>query len=167
MTTLPIITAIVVALITSLIGPIVFEWVKLKFLNRKKIDTLIESIDIDEKIDHQLEILMEELIVFEETKTLTKCIYNKIDLVLVNLVPFINYPFNVGSIFILKNEIKHLIKYILVNNKKDYKKISNCSYCKRGADLVSIFCHQNSLDRSLANIHRVFLLLPNFFADDR
>ncbi len=68
-------------------------------------------------------IIIEELTVFEETKTLTKCIYNKIDLVLVNLVPFINYPFNIGSIFVLKNEIKHLIKYILVNNKKDYKNI--------------------------------------------
>jgi len=61
MGTLPIITAVVVALITSLIGPTILEWIKLRFLNRKKIDTLIESIDVDEKIDHQLEILMEEL----------------------------------------------------------------------------------------------------------
>jgi hypothetical protein len=68
-------------------------------------------------------IIIEELDIFEENKDLTKCIYNKIDLVLINIVPFINYPFNIGSVFILKNEIKYLIKYILVNNKKDYKNI--------------------------------------------
>lgn len=52
---------IMTALITAILGPILVEYVKLKFLSRKKVDTLIEAIDIDEKIDHQLEILMEEL----------------------------------------------------------------------------------------------------------
>ena len=52
-----------------------------------------------------------------------KCIYNKFDIILSNLVPFINYPFNMSSIFLIKNEIKHLIKNIIKTNKKDYKNI--------------------------------------------
>jgi hypothetical protein len=53
---------ILIALITAIIGPIVVEWAKTKFSNKKpKKDTLGESIDTDEKIDRQLEILMEEL----------------------------------------------------------------------------------------------------------
>ena len=68
-------------------------------------------------------ILIEELDEFERYKNLTKCCYNKIDIILSNLVPFINYPFNIASIFILKNEIKCLIKNILKNNKKEFKNI--------------------------------------------
>ena len=53
---------ILIALITAIIGPIVVEWAKTKFLNRKsKIDVLGESITTDEKVDQQLEILLEEL----------------------------------------------------------------------------------------------------------
>jgi len=53
---------ILIALITAIIGPIVVEWVKTKFSNKNlNIDTLGESIIIDEKIDQQLEILLEEL----------------------------------------------------------------------------------------------------------
>ena len=49
------------ALITSLIGPTIMEWIKLKFFHKKYKDTLGEAINVDEKIDQQLEILMEEL----------------------------------------------------------------------------------------------------------
>jgi len=53
---------ILIALITAIIGPIIVEWAKTKFFNKKsKADALGESIDTDEKIDRQLEILMEEL----------------------------------------------------------------------------------------------------------
>jgi hypothetical protein len=53
---------ILIALITAIIGPIIVEWAKTKFFNKKSnADALGESIDTDEKIDHQLEILMEEL----------------------------------------------------------------------------------------------------------
>ncbi len=67
-------------------------------------------------------ILIEELDNYEEYKQV-RCIHNKIDIVLSNLVPFINYPYNMASIFLLKNEIKYLINNILNNNKKDFKNI--------------------------------------------
>ena len=59
---LPIIVTIVTALITSIIGPTVFEWIKLKFLQKKSNEDLLgESIKKDEQIDLQIEQLMEEL----------------------------------------------------------------------------------------------------------
>ncbi len=64
-----------------------------------------------------INIIIEELNEFELNKTINKCIYNKIDILLSNLIPFINYPFNMASIFLLKNEIKYLIKNILKTNK--------------------------------------------------
>jgi hypothetical protein len=68
------------------------------------------------------QIINEELIEFENNKHM-KCIYNKIDIILSNMVPFINYPYNIASIFIVKNEIKYLMKNILRYNKKDFKNI--------------------------------------------
>jgi len=52
---------VLIALITSLISPLIVEWIKLKFIHKKSVDVLGESIDNDEKIDRQLEILLEEL----------------------------------------------------------------------------------------------------------
>jgi len=77
----------------------------------------------DESYVHYMNILVEELDTFDANKDIIKCIYNKIDIVLSNLVPFINYPFNIASIFILKNEIKYIIKNILKKNKKEFKNI--------------------------------------------
>jgi hypothetical protein len=68
-------------------------------------------------------ILDEDLTEFDIYKNINKCIYTKLDLLLSNLVPFINYPFNIASIFVLKNEIKIMMKNILKNNKKDFKNI--------------------------------------------
>jgi hypothetical protein len=69
-------------------------------------------------------IIKEELESYEiEHKKGIICIYNKIDLILSNIVPFINYPYNISSIFILKHEIKVLMKNILIQNKKDFKNI--------------------------------------------
>ena len=68
-------------------------------------------------------IIEEELIEYDMYKSINRCIYTKLDLLLSNLVPFINYPFNVASIFILKNEIKIMMKNILKNNKKEFKNI--------------------------------------------
>lgn len=67
-------------------------------------------------------------IVEEELESFTqnlhkKCTYQKIDLVLINLVPFINYPFNISSDFILKNELKYVIKNLINKNKNNYKKL--------------------------------------------
>jgi len=53
------ILTIAIALITSVFGPILVEWAKNKFSSNK--DILGESINTDEKIDKQLEILQEEL----------------------------------------------------------------------------------------------------------
>lgn len=56
------ILVITTAFITAIFGPIIVEWIKLKFFYKKlKVDILGESIIKDEKIDHQLEILLEEL----------------------------------------------------------------------------------------------------------
>ena len=57
---IPIYITVVTALITAIFGPIVVEWVKSKFIFPHK-DALGESINTDEKVDHQLEILIEEL----------------------------------------------------------------------------------------------------------
>ena len=51
---------ILTAFITAVLGPVIVEWIKSKFIN-KTTDILGESIYNDEKIDHQLELIMEEL----------------------------------------------------------------------------------------------------------
>ena len=53
---------VITALITAILGPILVEWTKVKFLTKKRSDILGESINTDEKIDHQLELIMEELL---------------------------------------------------------------------------------------------------------
>jgi hypothetical protein len=67
-------------------------------------------------------------IIIEELDTFTqnlnkKCSYHKIDLILINLVPFVNYPFNISSDFVLKNELKYVIKNVINKNKNNYKKL--------------------------------------------
>ena len=57
----PVTITIITALITSIIGPTILEWIKLKFFNKKHKDVLGEAIDVDEKVDQQMETLMEEL----------------------------------------------------------------------------------------------------------
>ena len=54
------ILTILVALITALLGPLAVEFVKAKFLTKKG-DALGKAICTDEKIDKQLELLIEEL----------------------------------------------------------------------------------------------------------
>jgi len=61
MAQVPIYLTVATALITAIIGPIFVEWVKNTFFKSKSIDVLGESINTDEKIDKQLEILQEEL----------------------------------------------------------------------------------------------------------
>lgn len=41
------------------------------------------------------------------------CPQNKLDILLINLVPFIKYPFNISSDFIVSNEIKYLILSVI------------------------------------------------------
>ena len=52
---------VITALITVILGPIFVEWAKVKLNSKKRSDILGESINTDEKVDHQLELLMEEL----------------------------------------------------------------------------------------------------------
>lgn len=51
------------------------------------------------------------------------CSYKIIDIILCNLVPFINYPFNLACDFILENELKFLIESLRKTNKNNYKNI--------------------------------------------
>lgn len=88
-----------------------------KFTIRDLLIGLNNMFNNKESYKTYINIIIEDLNEFELNKTITKCIYNKIDILLSNLVPFINYPFNMASIFLLKNEIKYLIKNILKNNK--------------------------------------------------
>ena len=60
MTMLDSILTILIALITALLGPLAVEFVKAKFLTKKG-DALGKAICTDEKIDKQLELLLEEL----------------------------------------------------------------------------------------------------------
>jgi hypothetical protein len=53
---------ILIAFLTAILGPIIVEWVKVKFITKKlNKDVVGESIDINEKVDIQLELLLEEL----------------------------------------------------------------------------------------------------------
>ncbi len=56
------ITTILVALITAVIGPAVVEWVKAKLRkNEDKSSSVKEAIDVNELVDNQLDQLLEEL----------------------------------------------------------------------------------------------------------
>jgi hypothetical protein len=55
------IITILVALITAVLGPSAVEWIKIHLTKTKSRDLLGESINVDEKIDKQLEILQKEL----------------------------------------------------------------------------------------------------------
>ena len=61
MTTLSTITTIIVALITAVIGPLIVAWVQLKLATKPKISPVKEAIDLNELVDHQLDMLMDEL----------------------------------------------------------------------------------------------------------
>lgn len=52
---------IIIALITALVSPILVEWIKVNLIHKKQKDLLGTSIKFDEKIDNQLEKIMEEL----------------------------------------------------------------------------------------------------------
>lgn len=68
------------------------------------------------------DILIEELTDFIKYKD-KLCSYKMIDIILVNLVPFINYPFNISCDFIIENELKFLIDSLIKTNKNNYKNI--------------------------------------------
>ena len=55
-----ILIPVVIALITSVLGPVLLEWVKAK-VDKKKADPLPESIRYNEQIEHQLDLMLDEL----------------------------------------------------------------------------------------------------------
>ena len=57
------ITTILVAIITAVVGPVIIEWVKakLKKSEEEKPSPVKEAIDVNELVDHQLDQLLEEL----------------------------------------------------------------------------------------------------------
>lgn len=61
MTTLSMITTIIVALITAVIGPLIVTWVQAKLANKPKISPVKEAIDLNELVDNQLDMMMDEL----------------------------------------------------------------------------------------------------------
>jgi hypothetical protein len=50
MTTLSMITTIIVALITAVIGPLIVTWVQLKLASKSKISPVKEAIDLNELV---------------------------------------------------------------------------------------------------------------------
>ena len=56
-----ILIPVVIALITSVFGPILLEWAKSKFKKKSTHDPLPESIRYNEQIEHQLDIMLDEL----------------------------------------------------------------------------------------------------------
>ena len=61
-----------------------------------------------------LDIIKEEL--KYDFKNKLGCPNKKIDIILFNLVPFTNYPFNVSSEYLLINEIKYILTKVFKNN---------------------------------------------------
>jgi len=55
------ITTIIVALITAVVGPIIVSWVKLKMEKQSKNTLMAEALEASNLIDHQLEDIMQEL----------------------------------------------------------------------------------------------------------
>ena len=61
MTTLSMITTIIVALITAVIGPLIVTWVQAKIAAKPKVSPVKEAIDLNELVDSQLDMMMDEL----------------------------------------------------------------------------------------------------------
>jgi hypothetical protein len=61
MTTLAMLTTILVALITAVIGPLLMTWFKNKLESKPKVSSVKEAIDLNELVDHQLDMLMDEI----------------------------------------------------------------------------------------------------------
>ena len=61
MTTLAMLTTILVALITAVIGPLLMTWFKNKLEKEPKVSSVKEAIDLNELVDNQLDVMMDEL----------------------------------------------------------------------------------------------------------
>ena len=70
---------------------------------------------------HYKNIISEELELF--TSSNLKKSYDKIDIIIFNLIPFISFPFNISNNYIIKNELKYLIKKNIKKNPNNYKEM--------------------------------------------
>ena len=71
---------------------------------------------------HYKNILEEELSF--SLKISNICPQRKLDIILINLIPFINYPFNIETPFYIKKELLFLIKKLNnLKNSKDFKNL--------------------------------------------
>lgn len=61
MTILTMLTTIIVALITAVIGPLLMTWFKNKLETKPKVSSVKEAIDLNELVDNQLDAMMDEL----------------------------------------------------------------------------------------------------------
>jgi hypothetical protein len=61
METFTMLTTVMVALITAVVGPIIVNWVKLKMEKKSTTTPMYDALETSTLIDHQLEDLMEEL----------------------------------------------------------------------------------------------------------
>lgn len=77
--------------------------------------------------EHYKNIIVEECENYIKTNNTNnvKKTFSKLDIVLFNLIPFISYPFiNISNNYIIKNELKYLLKKIIKeNNKNNIKEI--------------------------------------------
>lgn len=55
------ITPVLIAFITAVLGPIVLEWVRLKFRTKPKKTPIQEAVELNELVDTQLDLIMDEL----------------------------------------------------------------------------------------------------------
>ena len=56
-----ILIPIVIALITSVFGPVLLEWAKSKFRRKPQPDPMSDAIKYNEQIEHQLDVILDEL----------------------------------------------------------------------------------------------------------
>jgi hypothetical protein len=70
-------------------------------------------------------IIIEELEYYNnfENNNLIRCYIDKIDILLINILPFINYPYNITSYFLIENELLYYILNLIKKDKKDYKNL--------------------------------------------
>ena len=104
------------------------ENIQIKFYNQDnpkelKFEHLIKGLETvllgfsESKSETYIQILKEEL--EYDLKNKLGCPDKKLDIILINLVPFIEYPFKISSRFILSLEIKYLLKKLLRKNYSD------------------------------------------------
>lgn len=70
---------------------------------------------------HYKNIINDDLNLFKSSNI--KKSYDKIDIIIFNLIPFISFPFNISNNYIIKNELKFLIKKNIKKNPNNYKEI--------------------------------------------